>query len=85
VGLVLGIGGSRGCEGSERDRAKWYCVGLVLVIGESRGGGETAERETERDGIVWDWYWLLGRAGVGVRQQRERQSEMVLCGTGTGY
>jgi len=60
-------------------------VGLVLVTGESRGGGETAERETERDSIVWDWYWSLGRAAVGVRQKRERQSEMVLCGTGTGH
>jgi len=60
-------------------------VGLVLVIGESRGGGETAVTETERNGIVCDWYWSLGKAAVGVRQKRERQSEMVLCGTGTGH
>jgi len=50
-----------------RDRAKRYCVGLVLVIGGSRGG-ETAVRGTERNGSVWDWYWLLG-AAEGVRQQ----------------
>jgi len=37
-------------------------VGLVLVIGGSRGS-ETAVRGTERIGIVWDWYWLLGAAG----------------------
>jgi len=30
--------------------------------------GETVVRGTERNGIVWDWYWLLG-AARGVRQQ----------------
>jgi len=43
------------CEG----RAERYCVGLVLVIGCSRWG-ERAVRGRERNGLVFDWYWLLG-------------------------
>ena len=82
---LLGAAGWR--DSSARERAKLYCVGLVLVIGGSRGvrqqlegqsetelcgtvtgycgqqGGETAVRGTGRNGIVWDWYWLLGAAG----------------------
>ena len=61
MGLVLVIGGSRGVRQQCECRAERYCVGLVLVIGGSRVS-ETAVRGTERNGIVWDWYWFLGSA-----------------------
>jgi len=62
VGLVLVIGGSRGvrqqCEGQ----------GETVLCGTGTGywgqqWGETGVRGKRRNGIVWDWYWLLGAAG----------------------
>ena len=61
--LWAGGGVTQQCEG----RAERYCVGLVLLIGGSRWG-EAALRVRVGNGIVWDWYWLLGSAG-GVREQ----------------
>ena len=51
MGLLLVIADSRGVRQQCEGRAERYCVGLVLVIGGSRGG-ERAVRGTERNGIV---------------------------------
>ena len=41
---------------------------------------DRALRGTERNGIVWDWYWLLAVAS-GVRVHCEGQSQTVTCWT----
>jgi len=42
-------------------------------------GGERAVRGTERNGIVWDWYWLLVAAGEGETAVRETEGNGIVC------
>jgi len=42
-------------------------------------GGETAVRETEGNGIVCDWYWLLVAAGEGETAVRETEGNGIVC------
>jgi len=48
------------------DRSERYKVGLELLIVVNRGG-ETEMRVINRNGVVWEWYWLLwNQWGSGV-------------------
>ena len=64
-----------GLFGRKRDRAKRYFEGLVLVIGCSRFGCDSAEWGTDRRVMLREWYRLLGVAGAWLIQQNGGQSE----------
>jgi len=81
MGLVLGIGGSRGetaVRGTERNGIVWDCHWLLVGAGAKR-----AVRGTEWNGIVCYWYRELG--GARGESTVKGQSRTVLCGTGNGY
>ena len=61
-GLVLFIGGSSGVRQQREGHSETVFCGTGTVYWMQKWG-ETAARGTERNGIVWDWYWLLGGAG----------------------
>ena len=71
VGLVLFIGGSRGVRQQREGHSETVFCGKGIVYW-GKKGGETAARGTERNGIVWDWYWLLGAAWVWDSSEKDR-------------